>query len=143
MGQPLRKDQCTVTKLTDMRVTLEPARTINAGSRPTEGSLMFGLVVRFNIRDEEAAAQFDALTREAVEQISAEEPGTLIYATHIVEDEPLARVFYEVYADREAFQTHEDAEHVKAFHAAKNPLLVGEHRVEFLMPGPAKGLSVS
>ncbi len=49
---------------------------------------------------------------------------------------------YEVYRDRHAFQAHEDAQHVKDFHAAKNPLLAGEHRVEFLAPGPAKGLPV-
>nr|WP_240942491.1 antibiotic biosynthesis monooxygenase [Planosporangium thailandense] len=98
------------------------------------------MVVRFDIRDEQAAEQFDALAAEAVAQIAAKEPGTLVYATHTVEGEPLARVFYEVYADRDAFQAHEDADHVKEFHARKNPLLVGEHRVEFLTPGPAKGL---
>jgi quinol monooxygenase YgiN len=101
---------------------------------------MFALVVRFDIRDQDAAVQFDALTAEAVRQITEKEPGTLVYATHTIEREPLSRVFYEVYADRAAFQAHEDAEHVKAFHAAKNPLLVGEHRVEFLALGAAKGL---
>jgi quinol monooxygenase YgiN len=101
---------------------------------------MFALVVRFNIRDEAAAKRFDELTAEAVEQITANEPGTLIYATHTVEGEPLARVFYEVYADREvAFKAHEEAEYVKAFHAAKNRLLV-DHRVELLAPGATKGL---
>jgi Uncharacterized conserved protein len=104
---------------------------------------MFALVVRFDIRDEKAAARFDALTQDAVEQITAKEPRTLVYATHSIEGEPLSRVFYEVYADRDAFQTHEEAEHVKAFHAAKNPLLVGAHRVELLLPGAVKGLPVS
>ena len=42
-------------------------------------------------------------------------------------------MFYEVYADHEAFQAHETAAHVIAFHAAKDPLLVS-HRVEFLSP---------
>jgi quinol monooxygenase YgiN len=101
---------------------------------------MFALVVRFDIRDEQAARQFDELTAEAVAQIAVKEPGTLVYATHSIEGEPLARVFYEVYADRDAFQAHEDADHVKDFHARKNPLLVGEPRVEFLTPGAAKGL---
>jgi quinol monooxygenase YgiN len=101
---------------------------------------MFGLVVRFDIRDEQSAEKFDALTAEAVAHITAREPGTLVYATHTVEGEPLARVFYELYADRDAFQAHEEAGHVKEFHARKNPLLVGEPRVEFLTPGPAKGL---
>ena len=101
---------------------------------------MFALVVRFNIRDEKSAKLFDELTAEAVERIRAHEPGTLVYATATVEGEPLSRVFYEVYADREvAFQAHEVAPYVVEFHARKNPLLV-DHRVEFLTPGVAKGL---
>jgi quinol monooxygenase YgiN len=103
---------------------------------------MYALVVRFDVRDEEAARQFDALTAQAVDEISTKEPGTLVYATHVIDGEPLARVFYEVYRDRDAFHAHEDAQHVKDFHAAKNPLLVDEHRVEFLAPGPTKGLPV-
>ncbi|MGY0230276.1 putative quinol monooxygenase [Longispora urticae] len=101
---------------------------------------MFALVVRFDCRDEAAAAEFDELTAGAVAQITAKEPGTLVYATHRVDGEPLARVFYEMYRDREAFQSHEDAPHVREFHARKNPLLVGEPRVEFLTPASAKGL---
>jgi quinol monooxygenase YgiN len=101
---------------------------------------VFALVVRFDIRDEKAAQEFDALTAQAVAEITANEPGTLVYATHTVEGDPLARVFYEVYADRDAFHTHEIAEHVRTFHRKKNPLLVGEHRVEFLASGPTKGL---
>ncbi|MEV6526095.1 putative quinol monooxygenase [Longispora sp. NPDC051575] len=101
---------------------------------------MFALVVRFDCRDEAAAAEFDELTTGAVAEITAKEPGTLVYATHRVEGEPLARVFYEAYRDREAFQAHEDAPHVREFHARKNPLLVGEPRVEFLTPADAKGL---
>jgi quinol monooxygenase YgiN len=99
---------------------------------------MFALVVRFDCRDEEAAARFDELTATAVQQITELEPGTLVYATAAVEGEPLARVFYEVYRDRDAFQAHEDAEHVRRFHELKNPLLTAT-RVEFLQPGPGKG----
>jgi quinol monooxygenase YgiN len=98
---------------------------------------MFVLVVRFDCRDAAAAARFDVLTAEAVREITAKEPGTVLYATHAVEGEPLARVFYEVYRDRLAFEAHEAAEHVKQFHAAKDPLLTGA-RVEFLTPGPTK-----
>ncbi|HKT03750.1 MAG TPA: antibiotic biosynthesis monooxygenase [Rugosimonospora sp.] len=103
---------------------------------------MFALVVRFDIRDDESAKEFDALTAEAVAQIHAKEPGTLVYATSAVRDAPLSRVFFEVYADDAAFQAHEVAEHVQTFHAKKNPF-VTSHRVEFLTPGPAKGLPVS
>lgn len=95
---------------------------------------MFALVVRFDCRDLAAAEQFDGLTAEVVREIADKEPGTLTYATHAVEGEPLARIFYEVYRDREAFQAHEDAEHVRSFHERKGPLLAGT-RVEFLQPG--------
>ena len=95
---------------------------------------MFALVVRFDCRDQAAAARFDELTAEVVQQITEKEPGTLLYATHSVEGEPLARVFYEVYRDRAAFRAHEVADHVLRFHARKDPLLVAT-RVEFLSPG--------
>ena len=95
---------------------------------------MFALVVRFDCRDLAAAVRFDELTAEVVRQIGEKEPGTLLYATHAVEEEPLARVLYEVYRDREAFQAHEAGEHVQRFHARKDPLLTAT-RVEFLQPG--------
>jgi quinol monooxygenase YgiN len=100
---------------------------------------MFALVVRFDIHDEESAAKFDVLTRDLVEQIRANEPGTLIYTTHTIANEPLARLFYEVYLDADAFQTHQDTEHVKAFLTAREPLLASR-RVERLTPAETKGL---
>ena len=98
---------------------------------------VFSLVVRFDVRDAPAAARFDDLTAEVLEAITAQEPGTLVYATHRVAGDPLARVFYEVYADQAAFRAHEEAAHVVRFHARKAPLLRGEPRVELLEPGPA------
>jgi quinol monooxygenase YgiN len=102
---------------------------------------MFALVVRFDLRDEKSAARFDALTRQVIDKIRTLEPGTLVYATHTVRGDPLARVFYEVYADADAKRAHEDAEHVKSFHAAKDPL-VAARRVEYLVPGEVTGLSI-
>jgi quinol monooxygenase YgiN len=103
---------------------------------------MFALVVRFDCRDEAAAARFDELTAGVVRLITEREPGTLVYATHRVEDEPLARVFYELYRDRDAFEAHEVADHVQRFHAQKDPLLV-RTRVEVLSPGSSIGLDTA
>src|SRR5215208_6254115 len=100
---------------------------------------MFALVVRFDCRDRAAVTRFDELTAAVVQQITEKEPGTLVYATHSVEGAPLARIFYEVYRDRDAFAAHEAADHVQQFHDQKDPLLVGR-RVEFLSPGRATGL---
>ena len=77
---------------------------------------MFALVVRFDLHDQAAAAQFDALTGELAQHIASKEPGTLVYATHTVEDAPLARLFYEVYVDRAAFNSHNQTEHVRGPH---------------------------
>lgn len=92
---------------------------------------MFALVVRFDLRDAEAAAGFDALLAETLPLITEREPGTLVYATHGVEDEPLARVFYEVYTDRAAHRAHEATPHTARFLA-----LLGQYvdrtQVDFL-----------
>lgn len=94
---------------------------------------MFALVVRFNLTDENAAATFDALVADLLPQIAAHEPGTLTYAVHTVQDAPLSRLFYECYADRDAFDEHERQPHTAHFLQAKDALLV-DARVEFLTP---------
>jgi quinol monooxygenase YgiN len=99
---------------------------------------MYCLLVRFRVHDEAAALRFDQLTATAVAEITAKEPGTLVYATHRPTGEPLTRVFYEVYRDDEAFQAHEHAPHVVDFHARKAELLAGPADVEVLALGPAK-----
>ena len=97
---------------------------------------MLGIAVRFDVLDEQAGEEFDRLTEVAVARIREREPGTLTYATHRVKDEPLARLFYEVYVDEAAWQTHEAGSHVKEFHAAKDVLLSRPARVEFLHLAP-------
>ncbi len=98
---------------------------------------MFGLVVRFDLRVG-AGPSFDALTNETVERIRTSESGTLIYTCHIVEGEPDARVFYELYCDREAFETHERHEHVRRFLKEREQYLTAT-RVEFLALQTGKG----
>ena len=102
-------------------------------------SHVFAIAVRFDLPDADAAEAFDRLVEAAVPGILSEEPGTLVYTPHVVMGEPLARLFYEVYRDRDAFQAHEAADHVVRFHAEKDPLVVGR-RVEFLAPGSSTGL---
>jgi quinol monooxygenase YgiN len=77
-----------------------------------EGSLMFALVVRFDLANRPAAERYDAISARLVEQITADEA---------------------------AFQFHQDAGYVQAFLAAREPLLAG-CRVERLTPMLAKGL---
>ncbi|MFB7473356.1 putative quinol monooxygenase [Kitasatospora sp. NPDC056184] len=83
----------------------------------------FGLVVRFVAHDAAAAHAFDRLARETLEQIRAMEPGTLVSINHAVPDQPRVRVFYELYADREAFEEHERQPHVRRFLAERGQYL--------------------
>jgi quinol monooxygenase YgiN len=99
---------------------------------------MFALVVRFYLRDEEAAKSFDKLVEETAGKIQ-DEAGTLIYAIHKVKDAPLSRIFYELYESREAFDAHEQQEHTKRFLNERNQYLTGT-RVEFLEPPTGKGV---
>ena len=100
---------------------------------------MFGLVVRFDLKDGSGEV-FDALTSEAVALIKQAEPGTLIYACHAVEGDTDARIFYELYRDRAAFEEHERQEHVNRFHKRKAQYLAGEPRVEFFNLHVGKGV---
>jgi quinol monooxygenase YgiN len=85
----------------------------------------FGLVVRFTLQDEAAAEVFDDLVNETLEGIQSSEPGTLVYVSHSDTNATLVRVFYELYADREAFDRHEQQPYVKHFLTAREPLLAG------------------
>lgn len=95
---------------------------------------MFGLMVRFTCKDEEAAARFDELVSRTGEQIKANEPGTLIYTVHRVEGRPLERIFYELYADRDAFEVHESQSYVMEFLSAREEYLASTQvdRLDFM-----------
>ncbi len=56
----------------------------------------------------------------------------MLYLCHRMQAESSARVFYEVYRDREAFQAHVSAQHVRNFHEWRQPMMAGPERVEFL-----------
>jgi quinol monooxygenase YgiN len=100
---------------------------------------MFGLVVRFSLRPG-AAEGFDQLVARTLPHIVSSEPETLLYLTHTVDGEPDARIFYEVYRDRAAFDEHERQDHVRAFLAAREEFLAGPPRVEFVTVAGGKGM---
>ncbi|WP_432496036.1 putative quinol monooxygenase [Kineococcus auxinigenes] len=96
---------------------------------------MFAIAVRFDLPDEQSAAEFDDLVARTVPEILAEEAGTLTYVPHRVEGEPLARVFYEEYADRDAHAAHEARPGTARF-LERVRELVTSVRAELLTPLP-------
>ncbi|MGH9103126.1 MAG: putative quinol monooxygenase [Acidimicrobiales bacterium] len=93
----------------------------------------YGLVVRFELLDGHERA-FDGLVAETVEEVRAEEPGTLAYVTHGEAASPCVRVFYELYRDRAAFEAHEATAHVGRFLAERAQHLRREPEVWRLSP---------
>ncbi|MDH2393138.1 antibiotic biosynthesis monooxygenase [Streptomyces sp. HNM0663] len=74
----------------------------------------FALSVRFTLR-EGASAGFDALVEQTTAAIRVHEPRTLVYACHSVEGAPNQRIFFELYADHDAFEEHERQPHTRHF----------------------------
>lgn len=101
---------------------------------------MYALAVRFELKDEAAAAAFDRLVEETGDGIRHLEPGTLAYITHYVEGEPLVRVFYELYQDQAAFEEHERQPHTLRF-LSERKQYIAAFRVEFLTLHTAKGVN--
>jgi len=101
---------------------------------------MFGLFVRFTCKDEASAEAYDRLVAETVEAIKASEPGTLIYASHLVEGQPLQRIFYELYRDKAAFEAHEAAPHTRRYLDERDQYLASTE-VDWLTLQTGKGIN--
>lgn len=97
----------------------------------------FGLVVRFKLQAGRES-DFDQLTAATVPLIQQLEPGTLLYLCQRVEGKPNERIFYELYRDRIAFETHEAQAHTKRFLAERGPML-DSFDVDFLSPESVAG----
>lgn len=96
--------------------------TERTGSKVTDESAPIALVVRFTVRAG-AEADFDDLVARTVAEIREREPGTLVYASHLVDGEPRQRMFYELYRDLAAFKEHERQSHVRHFLSTREALL--------------------
>jgi quinol monooxygenase YgiN len=100
---------------------------------------MYGLCVRFTCKDEASAEAYDRLVAETVEAIKANEPGTLVYASHLVYGQPLQRIFYELYRDKAALEAHEAAPHTRRYLAERDRYLAST-QVDRLILQTGKGI---
>jgi len=76
---------------------------------------MFGLFVRFTCKDQASAEAYDRLVAEAIEAIKTDEPGTLVYASHLVDGRPFQRIFSGRSRDEAAFHAHEASPHTRRY----------------------------
>jgi quinol monooxygenase YgiN len=99
---------------------------------------MFGLFVRFTCKDEASAEAYDRLVAETIEAIKTSEPGTIVYASHLVVGQPLQRIFYELYQDRAAFEAHEASPATRRYLAERDQYLASTE-VDWLTLQAGKG----
>jgi quinol monooxygenase YgiN len=96
-------------------------------------------LLRVDCRDDAAADEFDKLTARVFQQVSHHEPGTLVFANHMVAGQPLTRVFYEIYRDQKAANIHSRGEALQQLLASQDALVAGFH-IDQLTLELAKGL---
>lgn len=111
----------------DHDVVLRDALVRDAAAAPVRA-----IAVRFDLPDAAALAAFDELVADVLPGFAADEPGTLTYVVHAVEGEPLARVFFEEYAEG-GHAAHEARPATAAFLERVRELTGGAIRAELLV----------
>ena len=114
----------------------------STGSR-TAPARPYARIVSFTLLDNKVA-DFDRLVERTVNEVGIREPGTLVYAVHLVPNAPLQRIFYEIYRDRAAFKIHQSQPYMRRFLAELQSCVLSANVIEVrlkdamvaLMPTP-------
>jgi quinol monooxygenase YgiN len=77
-------------------------------------------------------AEFEAAGKEMIATVKTAEPGTLAYVLHKNAKDPTEFIYYEVYQDQAAFESHGKTDHMKAFGGKIGALLAGRPEITFL-----------
>ena len=127
-----------------------------AGSPAAAPARPYGRIQIFTLLDDRVA-DFDRLAEQTAEEVSTGEPDTLVYVIHLVPNAPLQRIFYEIYRDRAAFDSHESQPYVQRFVAERRACVLATNVIELRLkyakvaplpnpqapaPAPAPPLSV-
>ena len=90
---------------------------------------LYGRIAIYTLLDE-GAEEFDRLAERVVEQVRTGEPGTLAYVVHGVPSAPLQRILYQLYADRAAYDRHQERPYVADFETRRRPLVLATNVIE-------------
>jgi quinol monooxygenase YgiN len=108
-----------------------PAAAAGA-ARATAGTVSsrpYGRISIFTLL-EDKVADFDRLAEQAAEGVRTAEPDTLVYVIHVVPKAPMQRIFYEIYRDRPAFESHERQPHILRFAAERRSCVLATNIIE-------------
>ena len=77
-------------------------------------------------------AEFEEAGKQMISTVKTAEPGTLTYILHKNTKDPTEFVYYEVYQDQAAFESHGKTDHMKAFGGKIGALLAGRPEIAIL-----------
>jgi quinol monooxygenase YgiN len=89
----------------------------------------YGRILIFTLLDDRVA-DFDLLAEQTAEEVRTREPDTLVYVIHLVPNAPMQRIFYEIYRDRTAFDSHENQPYMKRFVADRRACVLATNVIE-------------
>jgi quinol monooxygenase YgiN len=104
------------------------AKAVSA-SRGSAQSRPYGRLQIFTLLDDKAA-DFDRLAEQTAEEVRIGEPDTLVYVIHLVPNAPMQRIFYEIYRDQTAFDSHENKSYTKRFVAERRSYVLATNIIE-------------
>jgi quinol monooxygenase YgiN len=100
-----------------------------AASAAAKASRPYGRIVIFTLL-EDRVADFDRLAEQTAEEVRTAEPDTLVYVIHLVPNAPMQRIFYEIYRDRDAFDSHENQPYMQRFVAERRSCVLATNVIE-------------
>jgi len=106
-----------------------PAELRAKGAGAAAPGQPYGRILIFTLF-EERVADFDRLAEQTAEQVRTGEPGTLVYVIHLVPNAPLQRLFYEIYRDPAAFDSHESQPYMQRFASDSRSCVVVTNVIE-------------
>ena len=92
----------------------------------------YGRILIFTLLDDRVA-DFDRLAEQAAEEVRMREPDTLVYVIHLVPNAPMQRIFYEIYRDRAAFDSHESQPYMMRFVADRRACVLATNVIELTL----------
>ena len=104
-------------------------RNGRAGRDPEPSGPLFGQITIYTVLDERID-DFDRMTERVVEQVGANEPGTLVYIAHAVPTAPMQRILYEVYKDRASYDDHLLQPYVARFETQRRAMVLATNSIE-------------
>lgn len=92
---------------------------------------MIGVVATLRVQDGKGE-EFEAVFKDLMAQVKANEPGCLVYQLTKSRTEPGAYKVLELYANEDALKAHGQTEYFKAAGPKMGPCLAGRPEIEML-----------